>query len=606
MDINTVKNDIESALGSTLVSSGTRVTNGIYEISDGTDDYVIGIIGASKSRSRTYAQMSGSLKTKIIEAYEKSKQNHKKFFIVVPDSRSFSCPDYYIFVELLEKGNSSSSFEINMPSSFVSDRVTRVAKRERNNICYFITYVPAQDSAGMKTIELLKQYLTCFDSRPFSKYITRITDFLPSPYKTSETMEVVIKDMWPVNFLIAGAPGTGKSHLVEEKVREAIKKDIWVSEKGDLSSYSEDEFQSLIQELARTALVSEDECFCDIIRTRVRRITFYEDYSYENFVGCYKPVPKIQAENYDLQIKDMTGIKQYELSGKTEANHVIYEYEEGPFLKTYIDAMKNENTIYFLLIEEINRAKAATVFGDMFQLLDRKNGISEYEITPESALDKHLREVLDEKYDGTMRLPKNMFIWATMNNADQGVYPLDSAFKRRWGYLYLDVNSSSREGDISISKSRAIRWNVFRNKLNYAIMNNAHATEDKCIGAWYYKDEEFEQIKNYFEANQNERLTMINPIADKLLIYLLNDICRIDPTVLFKAEYDNMPKIREALSGGVGLEDILDLDWEEIISLDNEWRKEVAKKESEQESSENVTEQTPGEDTNNGEGEDGQ
>lgn len=581
MDLASIKNDIESVLGSTLSSIDTTTSgNGIYEISDGTDTYVIGVIGSSKSGSRTFAQMQKGLKPKIINAYEQSKQQQKKFFIVVPDSSAFSCSDYYIFVELLEKGNTSSSFEINEPSPFISNKVARIPKRERNNISYFLTYVPAHDSAGIKTTEYLKQYLTCFDSRPFSKYVTKITDFLPNPYRSSETMEVVLKKMWPANFLVAGAPGTGKSHKIAEKIEEAIRKELWIAEKGDTSSYSDAEFELLLQDLASKVSLNKEECFRQIIKSRVRRVTFYEEYSYENFIGCYKPVPKMQEDKHELELEDASGTK-YKLSGITEAKHVTYEYEEGPFLKTYIDAITHEDEIYFLIIEEINRAKAATVFGDMFQLLDRKNGVSEYEITPESSLDKHLREVLNDHYDGTMKLPKNMFIWATMNNADQGVYPLDSAFKRRWGYLYLDVNSSNREGDIAISKGCEVRWNIFRNSLNDAILNKAHATEDKCIGAWYFNDEEIAQIKDYFEAEQNERFAMINPMADKLLIYLLNDICRIDPSVLFNSAYDNMPKIREALSGGVGLENILELEWNDIMVRDKTWRNEVKRRESE-------------------------
>jgi hypothetical protein len=164
-----------------------------------------------------------------------------------------------------------------------------------------------------------------------------------------------------------------------------------------------------------------------------------------------------------------------------------------------------------------------------------------------------------------------MYIWATMNNADQGVFSLDSAFKRRWGYLYLDVNTSQRDGDIRISPGLKIRWNIFRKYLNEKILENA--TEDKCIGAWYFKEEEFKQVEDYFGKSKDERLLSINPLADKLLIYLLNDIFRMDPTTIFEDGFTSMPDIREALLNGVGLDGILKLNWSAIKEGNKDYKK---------------------------------
>ena len=107
-----------------------------------------------------------------------------------------------------------------------------------------------------------------------------------------------------------------------------------------------------------------------------------------------------------------------------------------------------------------------------------------------------------------------------------------------------------------------------------------NSTEDKCIGAWYFKDLEFDQIKKYFEGTRQERLEKINPLSDKLLIYLLNDVCRMNPEAIFQDDYLTMPSIREAMINGIGLRDILRIDWTEIDKDQKRW--EDAQKNSDQ------------------------
>ncbi|HHK5554645.1 TPA: AAA family ATPase [Bacillus tropicus] len=575
MNITQIQIDIEAVLGAPLTPSDISEPskNGVYRCNNGEDSYVIGVIGASDNGKRKYAQMQSNIKPKIIAAYENSKKDQEKFFLMVPNSAKFTSDDFYIFIELLEKGGNSSSFEINIPSNGgPKDRVTRIAKKSGGYVVYYMTYVPAKDAAGNPTTEILKQYLYSFDSRPFSKYITKLTDFLPSPYRSSASIATLAEDIWPANFLIAGAPGTGKSFKVSEQVEKAIKKDLFAAEKGSSIPYDEAVFDQIMTELATKWGISSQECLEGIKKEQVRRVTFFEDYSYENFIGCYKPIPKAKEDIHEIAIQSTTSIDMT-VSGTTKGMQIEYTYEAGPFIETYIDAMNNPEKIYFLIIEEINRAKAASVFGDMFQLLDRKNGISEYYITPESSLNAYLREKISN-YDSVMRLPNNMYIWATMNNADQGVFPLDAAFKRRWGYLYLDVNSSGKDAEITIAKAKNVRWNIFRKYLNEKMLD--YSTEDKCIGAWYFKDEEFAQIKKYYEADMHERFTMLNPLADKLLIYLMNDVCRMNPQILFKDDYSSMPKIREALLNGIELEAVLNVDWESLFADDKKWRDEAA------------------------------
>lgn len=543
----------------------------IVRIKDQYDTYTIAFIGASqKEDGRIISQMQKGTKPKVISAYENSKKNNEKFFIIVPDSTTFALDDYYVFVELFEKGDGvSSTFEIHKPATSFSDRVCRDAiKAARERIKYIVTYVPAKDSAGAESTDMLRNYLLCFDSRPFSKYIVNYCDFLPVPEEASKIVEHINNDIWPNNFLIAGAPGTGKSHLVDTKVDDAIRRNIYFSMEDAEDKYDAEKVDLFLQGKADELSITVSDYFEGIKRERVRRVTFYEEYSYESFVGCYKPIKADVKQLHDLKLKLPDKEEAVAISGGTQGSSVTYGYEVGPFIKTYIDAKNNPESLYFIVIEEINRAKAASVFGDMFQLLDRKSGVSEYAITPESALDLFLCDKIKD-YDGTIRLPQNMYIWATMNNADQGVFPLDSAFKRRWGYMYLDVNSSRKDGDIFVGKQTSVRWNIFREFLNEKIID--FATEDKCIGAWYFKDEELEQIKKYYNSEMDSRNGLLNPLADKLLIYLLNDVCRLDPSLLFKENYRNMPAIRKALINGIELRDILDLEWNRIFELNSEW-----------------------------------
>lgn len=570
MKFEDIKVSIQNVLGAPLKEKDAIASskNGVYECNCNGENYIIAMIGAS-GRDRSFAQMQKGLKPRIISAYEQSKKEQNKFFLMVPDSDNFECDDYYIFIELLEKGGESSSFELKVPVLPGVDHPIRVAnKRGSGKTAYYITYVPSKDNEGNHTDEYLKQYLFSFDSRPYSRYITKIIDFLPSKMEVSKTIEATAIDSWPCNFLLAGAPGTGKSYSMDRQVSNVLKRNIYFEKMGDGEEYSEDKIEEILNKMALEANVDKETCFEIIKNERVRRVTFYEDYSYESFIGCYKPIPTDQINKYLFDVKDVMVGTEKKVHGEEINSQITYKFEPGPFINTYVDATLNKGKIYFLLIEEINRAKAASVFGDMFQLLDRVNGISEYAVVPENSLDSYLRCTLPS-YKGSIKLPSNMYIWATMNNADQGVYPLDSAFKRRWGYLYLDVNSSNKQADLLIGEEDKVRWNIFRKHLNDTILN--YATEDKCIGAWYFKDDEFRQIEAYFAAKSEDRFDKINPLSDKLLIYLMNDICRMNPDLLFQDDYQNMPAIREGMRAGIGLRDMLKLDWNNIDQEQKEW-----------------------------------
>ena len=186
----------------------------------------------------------------------------------------------------------------------------------------------------------------------------------------------------------------------------------------------------------------------------------------------------------------------------TNTGSISYEYVPGPFMRLYVEAMKNvlkvakgdeEPRPFLLIIEEINRANVAAVFGEIFQLLDRNDdNVSEYPIQTSEDIRNYLaKELGGNPSDYTqIRIPDNMFIWATMNSADQGVFPMDTAFKRRWDFIYLgiDDNDSDIQGKVVKIKvgntEKDIEWNSLRQAIN-EFLAKEKINEDKQLGPYF-------------------------------------------------------------------------------------------------------------------------
>ncbi len=238
------------------------------------------------------------------------------------------------------------------------------------------------------------------------------------------------------------------------------------------------------------------------------RVTFHPDYTYSQFVGTYKPVMDA----------DGTSIR--------------YDFVPGPFMRVYVEAIKSGRTDtpqpHLLLIEEINRAKVAAVFGDVFQLLDRDDdGVSEYEIQASEDIRRYLAKELGGVPDNykKIRIPNNMFIWATMNSADQGVFPMDTAFKRRWNFEYLGINESEEEiigiGKIVLpGETEAVEWNTVRRVINDRMASEYRINEDKLMGPFFLSKKVIASDENGMIINPDK---FMEAFKSKVIMYLYED-----------------------------------------------------------------------------------
>ena len=289
-----------------------------------------------------------------------------------------------------------------------------------------------------------------------------------------------------------GAPGTGKSHAINELTAGK-----------------------------------------DVIRT-----TFHPDTDYSTFVGAYKPTTKsvpvttvIGTEAVPVKDKDGKEMKE---------DKIVYEFVSQAFLQAYVEAwrkysaaLENEEPLdEYLVIEEINRGNCAQIFGDLFQLLDRGDeGFSEYPIKADSDLKKLLekefsgleiknKEKINALFKGgkdivaqvlagdELLLPSNFYIWATMNTSDQSLFPIDSAFKRRWDWYYVPISNAGKNWVIEVNGAKYDWWKFLE------------AINDKVYHATYSEDKKL----GYFFCKANDGVISADKFVSKVIFYLWNDV----------------------------------------------------------------------------------
>ena len=347
-----------------------------------------------------------------------------------------------------------------------------------------------------------------------------------------------------------GAPGTGKSHNIKDNV------DVKAADEKNL----------------------------------VFRTTFHPDSDYSTFVGCYKPttsksgirrqqpildydslvdkfkeylnIPNvnitkactlfgfdyhdsiIRIQENGRKVMDLVndayksntsydsvvrgGMACYEQNPIQEnGSKITYEFVPQAFTNAYMKAWNTDENVY-LIIEEINRGNCAQIFGDLFQLLDRKNGVSEYPVEADTDLQNYLQKALadttrtdipDEVKSGKkLMLPSNLYIWATMNTSDQSLFPIDSAFKRRWEWKYIkikegkDENGNKLDWKVDVKMDGAgtlLSWWDFIKKIN-EIIASMTSSADKQLG--------------YFFCCAKDGVIEEETFVSKVIFYLWNDV----------------------------------------------------------------------------------
>ena len=278
------------------------------------------------------------------------------------------------------------------------------------------------------------------------------------------------------------------------------------------------------------------------------RTTFHPDSDYSTFVGAYKPV---------MQKVDLRDLSGHIVEGVQE-DRIVYTYVKQAFLKAYLGAWQKyakggETTEpQFLVIEEINRGNCAQIFGDLFQLLDRSdNGFSTYPIEADSDLQNEIKKAfaeggeyaiengldVDDSMDGytsnygetlsddikngrVLLLPNNFYIWATMNTSDQSLFPIDSAFKRRWDWRYVKITDAGKAWKIKCGTEYCDWW-TFVEEINKKIAKET-SSDDKKLGYFFCK------------PDKNGNTISEDKFVGKVLFYLWNDVFKDGDTSLFK------------------------------------------------------------------------
>lgn len=300
---------------------------------------------------------------------------------------------------------------------------------------------------------------TLYAGLDITDYVLILQSNYNSLYGVSSTIGLKSKEsIDPLQKIYFGTPGSGKSWT--------IKKEYEMIKQGEDYVYDEEKTK------------------------RVIRTTFHPDTDYASFVGCYKP------------IKD-----------EEDEKKIVYEFVPQAFTDAYVAAWSDLEHPYYLIIEEINRGNCAQIFGDLFQLLDRnKDGYSEYPIKADHDLRDYLEEHLPNDSegikDGKLCLPPNLSLIASMNTSDQSLFPMDSAFKRRWSWEYVPIDyNNEKSGAFTITiDGEEYNWHKFLKAVNEKI-KAVTSSEDKQMGNFF--------IKN--SINEKE-------FCDKVMFYLWSEV----------------------------------------------------------------------------------
>lgn len=339
-----------------------------------------------------------------------------------------------------------------------------------------------------------------------------------------------------------GAPGTGKSFGIDEDVKKyhmtAIRTTFHPDSDystfvgaykpkmvgGETRQYPKDELIVRLTQIKNSGATYPCHKFAAIYWESLKDLSAADIKEIINSCGFTEP--------YYQEVNKGIAIGQDFKDRGVTAKKIAYSFTQQAFLKAYIAAWKDLENPYVLVIEEINRGNCAQIFGDLFQLLDRNDeGFSSYPISP----DTDIMQVLNDEFDGLeipeaeainglytedvmsgvldgskLLLPRNLYIWATMNTSDQSLFPIDSAFKRRWEWKYVPISDAHKEWRVLVNGVRYDWWS-FLDKINDKIWD-ATRSEDKKLGYFFCK------------ANAEDGIITADKFVGKVLFYIYNDV----------------------------------------------------------------------------------
>lgn len=468
----------------------------------------------------------------------------------------------------IELGNTTTSDDVfrNFRSLFyVNDVLVILKKRQKLE---YEAYIINKDDAVSYDFEDKVLF------SPNRATIVDLDEITPKDVTTSDeeiNYQTGIKPDFHHNRIIFGAPGTGKSYDMNQD-RDTLLKNGGEYERVTFHpDYSYANFvgtyKPTMLEPVNDLIASEDEK--RVLSVLLDDMTAQEKYDllYDKFKdGDLTRLPLLLGlyndDNFKTKKKDGSdasgdnsvernhgrAIRPYVnlISDKKSTSEFAYEYVPGPFMRMYVKALKNAQSDnpkpYLLIVEEINRANVAAVFGDVFQLLDRDgDNVSEYAIQASEDIKKYLAKELGGKPQdySEIKIPDNMFIWATMNSADQGVFPMDTAFKRRWDFDYLGINHNENDikgNFVSMGSGvyhRAIEWNELRKAINNTL-SSYKINEDKLLGPYFLS----RKIVVPNAGNEINANIFISAFKSKVLMYLFDDAAKQKRASLFNGCMD--------------------------------------------------------------------
>ena len=457
----------------------------------------------------------------------------RKSLLVIPNQWVYiaaCCCQYYVeLIKYKDKldalGFTSDMYEACHPSkdnsSIPEDQKTKDACKEKAE-----QFLESYDGADK---ELLVNFLWNYESWGGGKNIKRSNDFTDSP---------VLNIANTINASSSLIGSIAKGLANQDCLNLLLESTEWKSFSVPQKRFDLSDKKTLQQIFygapgtGKSHAINELTTGKDVIRT-----TFHPDTDYSTFVGAYKPTTK------SVPVTTVIGTEAVPVKGKDgkemKEDKIVYEFVSQAFMQAYVEAWKKYCTVQegeepvdeYLVIEEINRGNCAQIFGDLFQLLDRGDeGFSEYPIKADSDMKKQLKkefagleiknkESIKDLFKGkdivaqvlegeVLLLPNNLYIWATMNTSDQSLFPIDSAFKRRWDWYYVPISNAEKNWTIEVNGAKYDWWNFLQ------------AINDRVYDATYSEDKKL----GYFFCKADDGIISSSKFVSKVIFYLWNDV----------------------------------------------------------------------------------